>query len=82
MAGKPSREKIQVSCQADCPVSVRWQGRDFPVADILECWRDTGCWWQGESEKLFYRILCQGGGILEIFCDLASHQWSLYRVYD
>ncbi len=52
------------------------------IESILECWYDTGCWWEGESEKLFYRIYCQDGGMREIFKDLSSGEWFLYRIYD
>lgn len=49
---------------------------------ILDYWHDTGCWWEGESEKAFYRLSCQGNGILEIFKDLQSNEWFLYKIYD
>jgi len=52
------------------------------VEKVLERWRDTGCWWEGESEKAFFRVLCQDGDIREIYCDLLSRQWFLYRIYD
>lgn len=73
---------IQVRYRGETPVALRCGGCALAVEKVLERWRDTGCWWEGESEKAFFRVLCQDGGIREIYCDLASQQWFLYRVYD
>lgn len=73
---------IKVRCWEEAPVAMRCDECSLAVEKILERWRDTGCWWEGESEKAFFRVLCQDGGIREIYCDLTSQQWFLYRVYD
>jgi hypothetical protein len=73
------------------PVKVNRQGTPLcltlpsgyvTVEKILECWKDTGCWWQGESEKQFYRLLGQNGLLCEIYRDLKSQEWFLYKIYD
>lgn len=56
--------------------------RAIDVVQVLECWCDTGCWWEGESEKLFYRLYCQEGRVFEIFQDRKNARWFLYKVYD
>ncbi len=73
---------IGVRCRKGAPVAIRYGGYVLAVEKILERWRDTGCWWEGESEKAFFRVLCQDGGIREIYCDLTLKQWFLYRIYD
>jgi len=52
------------------------------VEQVLDCWRDTGCWWEGESEKLFYRLSLDSGAVVEVYWDLGTHTWMLYKVYD
>ncbi|MGI6422602.1 MAG: DUF6504 family protein [Syntrophomonadaceae bacterium] len=76
-------DKLKVQCREfDQPVFIEIKERVIKVEEILESWHDTGCWWEGESEKVFYRLYCQDGGIREIFQDLSSGQWFLYRIYD
>lgn len=60
-----------------------WPGRDGrrAVAEVLEVWPDVGAWWDGEPEKVFYRVLLAGGTVCEIYRDPAG-AWYLYRVYD
>ena len=54
----------------------------YKITRCLERWADTGCWWQGESAKIFYRIICRDGSIHEIFQEEQSQEWYLYRTYD
>jgi hypothetical protein len=74
--------------QVDCgfneePIKVQYENQLFKVASLLEKWRDTGCWWTGESEKAFYRIVLEEDkSVREIFYDLAEQQWYLYKTYD
>lgn len=74
--------ELKVDYDQSGPRKIRGRGLESTVNTVLEHWRDTGCWWEGESEKEFYRVLCEDGGIREIFNDLSSHRWFLYRVYD
>lgn len=64
------------------PVRVKGSGREFKIKEILEFWHDVGSWWAGESEKVFYRLLCHDKGVKEIFQDLDSNEWFLYKIYD
>ncbi len=74
---------IKVQCsKLQWPLIIEIKQVRLGVESILESWHDTGCWWEGESEKVFYRIYCQDGGVREIFKDLCSEEWFLYRVYD
>ena len=57
-------DKLKVQCREfDQPVFIEIKERVIKVEEILESWHDTGCWWEGESEKVFYRLYCQDGGI-------------------
>lgn len=74
---------IKVQCsKLHKPLNIEMKQVRLGVESILESWHDTGCWWVGESEKVFYRISCQDGGVREIFKDLRSGEWFLYRIYD
>ncbi len=52
------------------------------VADQLDCWADTGRWWVGENEKMFYRLFLEKGQVVEIYQDLVEGNWQLYKIYD
>lgn len=64
------------------PRKLRWKGRWLKVAVILDRWYDTGCWWENEPPKLFYRLEIEDGTVLELFFDGAVQSWKLYKIYD
>ncbi len=74
--------KIRVRCSEQAPEAVNLGGRWLRVTGVLDVWKDVGCWWQGEREKVFYRIEIAGGGVLEVYRALGADDWILYRVYD
>jgi len=55
--------------------------QSYRSVKILEHWHDTGCWWEGESEKCFYRLDCENL-ICEIYLDMSSQEWFIYKIYD
>ena len=73
---------LVVTDKKSIPSRFFWYKRWLNVLNILEQWKDTGRWWDGESEKIFYRLQVKEGGIYEIFSDIALNQWRLYKVYD
>jgi len=78
-----SYARLQVECDSEWgPVLVGYQGKPLPVIARLEYWHDTGCWWVGESEKHFYRLILADQSIREIFYDLEATEWFLYKTYD
>lgn len=80
---KLRHQELQVSCSREgIPVRVCWSAQAFVVERVLDCWCDTGCWWEGESEKRFYRLCLENGSVLEIYQDFSSRTWVLYKVYD
>jgi hypothetical protein len=64
------------------PRAFSWHGRRHVVLEVLERWRDTGRWWEGEAPRLFFRLETAGGGLWEIYRDEAQGTWHLYRIYD
>lgn len=54
------------------------------VSRITETWRDVGSWWCGEREKVFYRLECEEGILVEIYREtrIPGGAWMLYRIYD
>jgi len=65
------------------PAGLFWQGRWQRVARVLETWHDTGQWWDGEEEKVFYRVMLASGAVWEIYRPgTEDASWHLYRIYD
>ena len=75
--------RIQVQCNLQgLPMQLEYGRSSLWVRKTMEIWKDTGCWWQAESEKAFYRLLCHDKSVREIFLDLGSGEWFLYKTYD
>jgi len=75
-------EEIEVELKGGRPRSFRWRGRRYAIRTILERWKDTGRWWEGERTKVFLRIGGEHGALWEIYFDTAGSAWYLYRIYD
>jgi hypothetical protein len=63
------------------PAIFCWNGRCYSVEKIIDAWKDTGCWWENEGRKIFYRVMA-GGGVFEIYLDTKRNTWFLYKIYD
>lgn len=75
--------RIRVSSEDGIsPGAFWWRGERYAVAAVLERWRDTGRWWEGEAPKLFFRLQTPEGGLWEIYLDTRDKTWYLYKVYD
>jgi len=60
-----------------------WRGKTHQIHRILEIWLDIGAWWQGEQEKIFWRLETDTGGIFELYQEREPEQtWVLYKIYD
>ncbi len=64
------------------PLFLRWRGRSWRVTRTADVWKDVGCWWEEEGEKVFYRLEVDGGRLFEVYLDRRTGKWFLYRVYD
>ncbi|GAB4273226.1 hypothetical protein Tfer_2049 [Thermincola ferriacetica] len=79
--GKLIDRPIAVNYNAEKgPVSICFDGNVLRVAEILEIWKDTGAWWDGEGEKTFFRIQTENQGLWEIYRE--NTEWYLYKIYD
>ena len=78
----PIYRRLNVKCSPNGePGKLYLPDGAIDVAQVRECWCDAGCWWEGESEKLFYRLHSQEGRVFEIFQDRENARWFLYKVY-
>ncbi len=81
-AGKPLRVRLGVG---GIPAAVAWTGGDRPrwrpVERILDVWKETGAWWEGEGEITVFRLLLAGGILAEVD-RVADGIWLLHRIYD
>lgn len=64
------------------PVSFRLEGCRYKVREILDCWLETGRWWEQENEQKTYRVVTFEGGIYELSWDVRKKRWHLYKAYD
>ncbi len=76
------RVGVRTSCRGT-PEAVLLGDVWVEIVAIEERWRDTGCWWSGEREKVFYRLRIARGGLVEICREVRGPgPWVLYRIYD
>lgn len=61
------------------PLALILRGR-LRVAAVLDCWTESGEWWDGEGERLVWRVQTDRGGVCELEC--RDGQWRLYKEYD
>lgn len=76
----------------ECPIKIRltkgqpagfvWRKTPYTIKQILDFWKDAGCWWEGENTKIFYRVIAEEGGIFEIYQDAQQDTWFIYKIYD
>lgn len=64
------------------PQSFYWNHKWIHIRRVLELWKDTGTWWDGESEKTFFRVETAAGSLYELYQDDTNQTWFLYRIYD
>lgn len=76
-----TRGGIKVNVRHNRPAEFQWKARWHSVTSIQEYWVDTGEWWMGEGEKIFYRLL-SGFKIYELYYDRQFKCWGMYRIYD
>ncbi len=81
--GKLVNKPINVEYDQDTgPLSLVHEGSSFPIIQVVESWTDTGAWWEGETEKIFFRLQLKDHGLCEIYCENGYEKWVLYKVYD
>jgi hypothetical protein len=62
------------------PAGFCWERGKRRVVRIEDVWKEAGRWWAGETEKIFYRVEAESGGVYELYAD--QGEWYLYKIYD
>lgn len=73
-------QPILMVAERGVPKKFFWIKRWVIVEKVIDMWNEVGRWWEGETEKVFYRIMAREGIMYEVYSD--KRQWNLYRVYD
>lgn len=72
---------MDVALEGPFPKAFRWRGQTVPVQAILDWWKETGKWWEGEQERRVVRVLTPLG-VYELAGQEAGGRWLLQRVLD
>lgn len=73
-------EPVEVDEKKGWPCRIRWRGTVLRVKRPLDFWKRRGRWWGKEEERIYFRLLTDGGAI-EIYRD-GSSDWVLTKVLD
>lgn len=81
---KSSRNGISVRVNENghIPIGFTMRGREHQVSAVQDLWRMMGRWWDGDSEKTYFRIVTVTGGIYELCLNSKDDSWSVSRVED
>lgn len=74
--------QVALDTEKHAPMEFRRGDRTYRVAEVQDCWRLVGNWWDGRGERTFFRVLVAGGGIFELAYDHINRIWQLHRVED
>ncbi len=86
--------EVTVECgPGGAPVGFIWNGRRYRGLRMVESWRESGCWWDGDPVRTVFRVQDPGGRVLELHRLGASlfplegtgqqaGRWLLYRIED
>jgi hypothetical protein len=74
--------QIEVTTGGDLkePVSFRFEGREYKIAEVLEAWPDYGFGisetsktWRTRHHRNYYRVKTEGGEIYEMYYDRGTN---------
>jgi len=63
------------------PHSFDYRGKQ-QVKKVIDFWVEAGEWWEGNLERVVYRVRTTGGGMFELYRNKDEEYWFLYKVYD
>ncbi|HID94672.1 MAG TPA: hypothetical protein EYP53_01255 [Candidatus Latescibacteria bacterium] len=72
---------LAVKLRGALPLRIAMGGGWLRVKAIVEHWRETGRWWEGETEKEFYQVETERGEFI-LYQDRSNKNWFLYRAMD
>ena len=59
-------QNITVETRGDGqPAEFVWRGRLYTVAGLIEHWKESGSWWDGEPERDVFRVVDASGRIFD-----------------
>ena len=81
---KTSRHCISVKVNENGHIHIVFtmHGREYQISAVQDLWRTMGRWWDGDSEKTYFRIVTVIGGIYELCFNSKDDSWSVSRVED
>jgi len=82
---KRVEKEIQVQTRNGMPSTLHVDPRRVWRVRVVDVWMESGLWWHGESEKVFYRVErteSHARGTFVLYRDVASKRWFLYRIFD
>lgn len=61
-----------------------WRGELHRIARVRQRWRVDSDWWteRGAVSREYYAVTTDSGLLCVLFCDVATREWRLARVYD
>lgn len=57
--------KVEVSASG-APRAFAWRGYTYGPLTLIESWRESGCWWDGEPQRHVFRVTDACGGVFEL----------------
>ena len=64
------------------PLAVLCHGEFLQVSSIIDSWQWAGDWVNGVSERNYWLVAVDGGGVLEIYEEQDTGQWVLSAMQD
>ena len=77
-------QPVRVTCWADQPRSMVWQGSRFAIASCAGPWHSSGSWWDGKAwdHDLWDVVTVEPLQALRVRQDHASKAWFVVGLYD
>jgi len=75
------KRQVLVRTRGDLPQRILFRREWMVVERILEHWRETGRWWENETERDFFLIQTVEGGFL-LYRENSTDRWVLYKALD
>lgn len=78
------------------PAAFTWRSRRYQVQSILGVWKESGRWWDGEGDRVIYRVAAlpepvprrgregasSGTGTYELRYEESDRKWVLQEIQD
>ena len=75
-------QPVQLHFDGRRPVALQIKHTWRPIKRILDYWRETGRWWEGEPEREFLRVEAGGIAIIGRVRRKGNNEWRLYATDD